>query len=213
MSGPRSISAPAVLLAGVGAVAVWSALAGVSLGSGLRSLLGGAVPGGSGSVGAQLGASAAGAAGAAGAGVGPAAAGAVASSAVAGAAQRYLGSGSVYRWGGAKPTGWDCSGYCNWVIGHDLGLPIPGYPSGFAGAGHGPVTAQWAIWSGAVTIPRSQVQAGDLLVWPAVHMGIAVSATQMINCPGPNGTPAPVLDSIDGTRLGLLVCRRLRGGG
>jgi cell wall-associated NlpC family hydrolase len=73
------------------------------------------------------------------------------------------------------------------------------------------VTGQWALWSGCQNISRDQVQAGDLIVWPMRHMGIAVNNQQLVHAPGPNGTPAPVLGSVDGRRLGLVVYRRLTG--
>lgn len=191
----EGISAPAVIAAGAGALVLWSGLKGASIGGGVRSLLGGKAPSGANVNPVQ------GGSGASGAGVAGAS-----DSAIAGDAMRYLNSGSVYKWGGATPAGWDCSGFVNWVVGHDLGMAIPGSPSG-AYTGHGPVTMQWAAFG--TSVPRSQVQAGDLIVWPLVHMGIAVSNTQMINCPGPGGSPAPVIGGIDGTGLGVVTYRRL----
>jgi len=191
----RGISVPALALAAGGGVAVYAAIKGVGLASGLRSLLGGHTlpPGEDLTVNAATGTAAA------------------SNSPVAAAASQYVG-GHVYRWGGGSPSGWDCSGFVNWVVCHDLGLAIPGYGGGtFDGSSHGPVTGQWAVWSGAQTIPRDQVEAGDLVVWPMAHMGIAVDGQQMVNCPGPNGTPAPVLGRIDGAAFGPLVCRRLIG--
>lgn len=59
---------------------------------------------------------------------GPASGGATGRSAsgqaIAADALRY--KGAPYVWGGAKPSGWDCSGFVNYVIGHDLGMTIPG---------------------------------------------------------------------------------------
>jgi cell wall-associated NlpC family hydrolase len=55
-----------------------------------------------------------------GAGVGKGASG----QAIASDALRY--QGAPYKWGGAKPDGWDCSGFVNYVIGHDMGMRIPG---------------------------------------------------------------------------------------
>lgn len=188
----RGLSVTAVALAGVGAVAVYAGTKGVGLGSGLRSILGAQpIQGGDPTLGAI-----------------PAG-----DSAIAAAAAQYVGGGHVYRFGGASPaTGWDCSGFVNYVLCHDLGADIPGYAGGtFTGAVHGPVTGQWAIWSGAFTITRSEVQSGDLVVWPLQHMGIALDNQSMINCPGPNGTPAPVVGTIDGAAPGPLVCRRISG--
>lgn len=196
----QGVSTPAVAAAGVGALALWAAVKGASVTGGLRSLLGGHAPAGANVE--PAGGISLGGGGGPGAGAGSAATG----SAVSDAAMRYYGSGSVYLWGGATPKGWDCSGFCNYVIGHDLGSAIPGSPSGQF-SGHGPVTMQWATFG--TSVPRSQVRAGDLCVWPLFHMGIAISSTQMINCPGPGGTPAPVIGNIDGGGTGVLVCRRL----
>ena len=192
----QGVSTPAVAAAGVGALVLWAALKGVGVTGGLRSLLGGkqpvstgseAITGSSGSSGNPAGISATG-------------------SAIANAGLKYLGSGSVYKWGGGTPQGWDCSGFCNYVIGHDLGAAIPGSPSG-AYSGHGPATMQWALFG--TSVPRSQVQAGDLVVWPLFHMGIAISGAQMVNCPGPNGTPAPIVSMFDGFLSGPVTYRRL----
>lgn len=192
------ISAKAVALAGAGAATVWLAMRGVGLSSGFRSLLGGTIPAAGDSLtldaapgSAQMGSL-------------------VGDSSIAQAAMRYVGSGSTYRWGGGSPAGWDCSGFVNWVLCHDLGLDIPGYKGGsFTGSGHGPVVFQYFLWSGCTTIPRDQVQAGDLALWPTQHMGIALNNAEMVNCPGPNGTPAPIVSHIDGAASGPLVCRRL----
>jgi hypothetical protein len=210
----RGIPTTALIAAAAGSAFIYLGIKGISLASGLRSILGGKVPaelagGPLGNVvglwapitatdravaGAMTGASAG-------------------ASGVAAAAVRYQGSGSKYKWAGASPTnGWDCSGFVNYVVSHDAGKPIPGYKGGaFTGKSHGPTTHVWAVWTGASTIRRADVAAGDLLIWPAFHMGIAVSNTQMINCPGPNGTPAPILSNIDGGGTGVLVCRRLKG--
>ena len=205
----RGVSLPAVALAGAGAVTVWAAMKGVGLASGFRALLAGhTLPAGEDlTVGEAIGGAVGGAAGQV-AGIA-----AAANNAIAGAGLRYAGAGHVYRWGGGNPDrGWDCSGFTNYVLCHDLGLAIPGYGGGaFTGSSHGPVTAQWAIWSGCQSIPREQLDAGDLVVWPARHMGIALDGQTMVHAPGPNGTPAPIIGRIDGSARGPMLCRRLLG--
>ena len=200
MAGGPGISTPAVAAAGAGALVLWSALKGVSVTGGLRSLLGGKAPSGT-STEPAGGLFVSQGAGGSGSGIVSGATG----SAIADAGMRYVGSGSVYKWGGGTPAGWDCSGFVNYVVGHDLGQSIPGSPSG-GYSGHGPTTVQWALFG--TSVPRSQVQAGDLVVWPLFHMGIAINGSQMVNCPGPNGTPAPVVGSID-ISLGAVTYRRI----
>jgi hypothetical protein len=196
------ISPVALAATGLGALIIWAGLKGTSAIGGLRSLVSGQQPSGSNIY--PLGSSSIDQ-WAAGGYTGPAT-----DSAIAQQGLSYVGSGSTYLWGGGNPQGWDCSGFVNYVMGHDLGLSIPGYRTGsFQGTSHGPVTSQWAIWNGCTSVSRSQVQAGDLIIWPAFHMGIAINNTQFVNCPGPNGTPAPIVTTIDSTNLpGIMLCRR-----
>lgn len=201
MSGGRGISTPAVALAAAGGLAVYAAMKGVGFASGVRALVSGQpLPAGDSLlVDTTSGDHVTGRA------VGS-------DSAIVAAATRYMNAGHIYRWGGGSPDGWDCSGFTNWVLNHDLGFAIPGYGGGtFTGRAHGPVTWQWAFWPQLTSIPRAEVGAGDLVIWPTQHMGIAVDNQQMVNAPGPNGTPAPVLSHIDGSARGPLVCRRLAG--
>lgn len=191
-----SVSAPAVAAAGAGALVLYAGMKGISVTGGLRALLSGQpVPQ---AVAYPL---------TSGASDGATAAAGPTGSAPADRGMSYVGSGSVYGWGKGGPRVFDCSGFCNQVFGRDLGLAIPGYRTGQY-SGHGPPTTLWATWPGCHTIPRSQVQAGDLCIWPLFHMGIAISNTEMVNCPGPNGTPNPVVGKIDGGGTGVLVCRR-----
>lgn len=97
-------------------------------------------------------------------------------SVVADAALKY--QGTPYKYGGATPNpGFDCSGFIQWVLSHDLG--IRGVPR--------TIGAQ-AVWPGATTIGASQAQAGDLVLWPYgvgpdAHGGIVVSPGQYVNAP------------------------------
>jgi cell wall-associated NlpC family hydrolase len=97
-------------------------------------------------------------------------------------AQRYVGTG--YVWGGAPGDGqghWDCSSFCNAVIGRDLQLAIPTYKSGaYWGQAHGPTTLVWLVWTGCFTIPRQDATAGDLAVWQT-HMGIFIDNQHIIS--------------------------------
>jgi cell wall-associated NlpC family hydrolase len=117
-----------------------------------------------------------------------------------------------YTWGGAPAKGSsDCSGFANWVIGHDQGLAIPGYAAGkYTGSAHGPTTLSYLAWTGAATVGHSgsDAQAGDLAVWQT-HMGICTGPNQMVSCQDPaNGTRS---SSIDGFIPGeLLYIRRLK---
>jgi cell wall-associated NlpC family hydrolase len=101
---------------------------------------------------------------------------------IASDALRYAGQ-VPYRWGGANPNGWDCSGFINWVLNHDLGIRIPGYKSGtFTGHSHGPNTLAWLAWlpAHAHRIARRNVAAGDICLWQT-HTGIAISNTQYVS--------------------------------
>jgi len=106
----------------------------------------------------------------------------VSSSAIANDALRYNGAG--YEYGGSPANGighWDCSSFVSWVMGHDLGMSIPMYPNGtYTGKAHGATAAQYLVWTGASTISRSDIAAGDLCCW-LTHIGIAVAENQMIS--------------------------------
>lgn len=106
-------------------------------------------------------------------------------SAIANDALKY--AGHPYLYGGAPGTAgtrpWDCSSFCNWVLGHDLGMKLPGASSpGYSGTSHGPNTLLYLGWGAATTVGHSAsaAQAGDLCVWQT-HMGIATGGGQMIS--------------------------------
>lgn len=137
--------------------------------------------------------------------------------AIADDALHYNGHAYVYGGSPGKDgTGaWDCSSFCNWVLSHDLNLPWPGAGQ-YDGTSHGPTTVQWGAWflakgGGSRTVTRDQVQPGDVVVWSG-HMGIAISATQMVSARTPAlGTG---VGDIDGGGSGPLMCYgRMPGNG
>jgi len=120
---------------------------------------------------------------------------------VTAAAQKYLGSG--YVWGGsaAKVGDWDCSSFVSYVLGHDLGLPLPGGhwgDPGFPPNAHGPTTGSYLLYGSP--IDRTTLAAGDLVVWSS-HMGIASSNTEVISARDPQEGVG--VSSIDGTTSSL----------
>jgi cell wall-associated NlpC family hydrolase len=205
----KGVSAPAVAAAGIGGLFLWSGLKGAKISTTARSLLSGqqpsgananpisgasyasqfdiGIPGGTASLGSGNGAG------------------------IAQDAMKY--QGHMYQYGGfqADPRGWDCSSFANWVVGHDMGLAIPGWGAGkYNGTSHGPPTGAWLLWGGVKGIPRNSVQAGDIMVWQT-HMGIAINNSQMISATGPSGTPSTVVGNIDGGGPGgeILFPKRL----
>lgn len=102
--------------------------------------------------------------------------------AIANKALSYAGQG--YVWGGRadRPGDWDCSSFVSYVLGHDFGMTLPGGhrygDPGYPPHSHGPVTTDF--YRLGTQVPRSQVQAGDLLIWHP-HCGIAISSTTMVS--------------------------------
>ena len=105
-------------------------------------------------------------------GVGDPAGGSVPSghySGVVGIAMQYLGV--PYVWGGASPSGFDCSGLVMYVYAQ-VGISLP----------HNTV-AQWD-YPNAVSVPRSELQPGDLVFFAGLgHVGIYVGNGQFIHAP------------------------------
>jgi cell wall-associated NlpC family hydrolase len=128
---------------------------------------------------------------------------------IASDALRYRGV--PYVWGASGPPslGWDCSGFVSWVLGHDLGFALPGGWTDY-GVTHGPVVSDYIAWGGAV--PVDSPGPGDLCCFgPDVHIGIAVSGSQMISALNPSlGTR---VGAIEGAAPGQLVFRRVTGAG
>jgi cell wall-associated NlpC family hydrolase len=88
-------------------------------------------------------------------------------------ARKYLGR--PYRWGAAGPDAFDCSGLVTYVLHHDLGLSLPSNAH--------TTTTGFLSWSGATTLPSSQIQPGDLIV-SVGHIAIASGGGRMIEAPG-----------------------------
>ena len=88
---------------------------------------------------------------------------------VVGIAMQYLGV--PYVWGGASPSGFDCSGLVMYVF-SKVGISLP----------HNTV-AQWD-YPNAVSVPRSQLEPGDLVFFAGLgHVGIYVGNGQFIHAP------------------------------
>jgi cell wall-associated NlpC family hydrolase len=90
-------------------------------------------------------------------------------SGVVGIAMRYLGV--PYVWGGASPSGFDCSGFVMYVFAQ-VGISLPHY-----------TVAQWN-YPNAVSVPRNELQPGDLVFFAGLgHVGIYVGGGQFIHAP------------------------------
>ena len=82
-------------------------------------------------------------------------------------AARYLGV--PYRWGGASPSGFDCSGLVMYVYAQ-LGISLPHY-----------TVAQYRM---GVAVSRGQLQPGDLVFFDGLgHVGIYIGRNQFIHAP------------------------------
>src|SRR6266568_5088076 len=108
---------------------------------------------------------------------------------------RYAGEGYVYDGPADRPGDWDCSSFVSYVLGHDLGLSLPGGKwgdPGFPPHVHGPVVTDYASWLGARTV-RSPA-AGDLACFvgegASGHIGIVTGPDEMVSA----------LDPGDGTK-------------
>jgi peptidoglycan DL-endopeptidase CwlO len=86
---------------------------------------------------------------------------------VVGIAMQYLGV--PYRWGGADPSGFDCSGFSMYVYAK-LGVSLPHHAASQYGMG--------------VPVDRGALQAGDLVFFNGLgHMGIYIGGDQFIHAP------------------------------
>jgi cell wall-associated NlpC family hydrolase len=82
-------------------------------------------------------------------------------------AARYLGV--PYRWGGASPAGFDCSGLVMYVYAQ-IGVSLPHY-----------TVAQYHM---GVAVSRDELQPGDLVFFDGLgHVGIYIGSNQFIHAP------------------------------
>jgi cell wall-associated NlpC family hydrolase len=82
-------------------------------------------------------------------------------------AMRYLGV--QYVWGGASPSGFDCSGFVMYVYAQ-VGVSLPHYTG--------------AQWNMGVAVAQSDLQPGDLVFFDGLgHVGIYIGGGQFIHAP------------------------------
>lgn len=131
---------------------------------------------------------------------------------IATAAQKYVGAG--YNWGGIAdtPGDWDCSSFVSYVLGHDVNLKLPGGgrygDPGYPPHAHGPGSAAYMLFGTGVNL--ADVRPGDLIV-STEHIGIAISATQMVSAQQPS-TGTAISGFPAGFPAGPPVYRRVTGG-
>lgn len=87
----------------------------------------------------------------------------------------YKYVGSPYVWGGTSPSGWDCSGFVQYVMKNEFGVSVGRTAASQAGNGYGISVSD-----------RSQWQPGDLLIYRAGngnigHVAIYLGGGQMIH--------------------------------
>jgi cell wall-associated NlpC family hydrolase len=77
--------------------------------------------------------------------------------------------GVPYRWGGASPAGFDCSGLVMWVYGR-LGISLPHNAAALYGVGR--------------SVARRALRPGDLLFFHGLgHVGLYIGRGRMIHAP------------------------------
>ena len=82
-------------------------------------------------------------------------------------AMQYLGV--PYVWGGASPSGFDCSGLASYAYAQ-IGKSVPHYTG--------------AIWAAFPQVPSDQLEPGDLVFYNGLgHMGIYIGGGQMVHAP------------------------------
>ena len=82
-------------------------------------------------------------------------------------AKRYLGT--PYRWAGASPAGFDCSGFVMYVYGR-VGIKLP--------------HSSWMLWRVGQPVARKDLQPGDIVFFNGLgHVGIYVGHGRFIHSP------------------------------
>ena len=77
--------------------------------------------------------------------------------------------GVPYRWGGASPSGFDCSGLASWAYAQ-IGKSVPHYTV--------------AAYNAFPKVPADQLQPGDLVFFRGLgHMGIYIGGGQYVHAP------------------------------
>ena len=77
--------------------------------------------------------------------------------------------GVPYVWGGASPSGFDCSGLVVYAYGQ-LGVSLPHYTG--------------SLWQIGIAVSREELQAGDLVFFNGLgHMGIYMGGGQFVHAP------------------------------
>jgi cell wall-associated NlpC family hydrolase len=77
--------------------------------------------------------------------------------------------GVPYRWGGASPAGFDCSGLVYWTYAR-LGITLP--------------HSSYALYDQGRRVARSRMKAGDLLFFSGLgHVGIYIGRGRMVHAP------------------------------
>ncbi|EPY2275123.1 C40 family peptidase, partial [Clostridium sporogenes] len=84
-------------------------------------------------------------------------------------ARQYLGT--PYVWGGTSPSGFDCSGFVQYVYRNAAGIELPRDTYGQIGAGS--------------RVSQDQLQPGDLVFPHTGHVGIYIGGGQMIHASKP----------------------------
>jgi peptidoglycan DL-endopeptidase CwlO len=111
-------------------------------------------------------------------------------------AMQYLGV--QYVWGGASPSGFDCSGLVMYVFAQ-VGVSLPHY-----------TVAQWG-YPNAVSVPRDELEPGDLVFFDGLgHVGIYIGNGEFIHAPHTGAVVS--IDSLNGWYAGEYVgARRILG--